>query len=349
MTSGLPWGLALSSGVNTYLPLFLRALFARFSHLVRLSNRFEWLISDQAIFVLGLLAVCETLAQKVPVLDNAWDFVHTPLRPLAGALAAGTTLTTNSALEIVLAMLMGGTLATAAHSTKSSLRLMSTWKSLGTANFVLSLAEDAAVLVATLLSVYAPWVMLAVVLLFVLIFAFIGPWLLRTLWFDLRILGAWLAWLCRWFFRAAAPANLRESLLELPPEQLERLGAHLEANEELCGSLTGWKRSRRGPRRTWLLLTSRRLLWIERRLFCRPKVQAMSYSDLSLARYRNLILFSKVEILARKNESLTLSMSKGHASFGEMAVQKMSELARLGSVPARQVTHVDPQLASALR
>jgi branched-subunit amino acid ABC-type transport system permease component len=56
--------------------------------------------------VLGILAACEILAQKFPVLDNVWDFVHTLLRPIAGALAAGATLTTDNAFQIVLAMLM---------------------------------------------------------------------------------------------------------------------------------------------------------------------------------------------------------------------------------------------------
>ena len=143
MVSGLPWGLALSSGVNTYLPLFLLALFARFGHVIHVSSRFTWLVSDQAILILGLLALCEILAQKFPVLDNLWDFLHTLLRPMAGAVAAGATLSTNNAFEIAVAMLMGGTLAAAAHSTKSSLRLMSTSKSFGAANFALSLVEDA--------------------------------------------------------------------------------------------------------------------------------------------------------------------------------------------------------------
>jgi len=164
MISGLPWGLALSSGVNTYLPLFLLALFCRFGKVIHLSPRFAWLASDQAIFILGALALGEILAQKFPVLDNIWDFLHTLLRPIAGAVATGATLNTNNALEIALAMVMGGTLAAAAHSTKSGLRLMSTSKSYGTANFAISLGEDAGVLTTTLLSVYAPWVMLAIVI-----------------------------------------------------------------------------------------------------------------------------------------------------------------------------------------
>lgn len=146
MISGLPWGLALSSGVNTYLPLFLLALLARYGHVVHLSPRFQWLVSDQAIVILGVMAVCEILAQKLPVLDNVWDFLHTLLRPIAGAVASGATLNTTNPSETLVAMVVGGTLAAAAHSTKSGLRLVSTSKSFGAANFAISLGEDAGVL-----------------------------------------------------------------------------------------------------------------------------------------------------------------------------------------------------------
>jgi len=329
MVSGLPWGLALSSGVNTYLPLFFLALFARYGHVIHVSARFEWLASDQAILILGLLTISEILAQKFPVLDNFWDFLHTLLRPLAGAVAAGATLTTNNAFEIVVAMLMGGTLAAAAHSTKSSLRLMSTTKSLGAANFVLSLGEDAAVLTATLLSVYAPWVMLAIVILFILVFALLGPRILRTLAFDLHIAGSALGWLFRWVFRRKFPTGLKESLLDIAPGRLEKLTARLEPGEELHGALHGWKRSAGGPRRTWVLLTSRRLLWIESRLFRKPKVQSRTYGEISLARHRNMILFSRAEVLTQRSETFSLTVDKGQIRYAEMAVQMISRLAAL--------------------
>ena len=51
MTSGLPWGLALSSSINTYLPLFLLALFARFGHVVHsLPDLLGWLQTRQSLY-----------------------------------------------------------------------------------------------------------------------------------------------------------------------------------------------------------------------------------------------------------------------------------------------------------
>lgn len=349
MVSGLPWGLALSSGVNTYLPLFLVALIARYSQAVQISPRFEFLVSDQAIFVLGLLTLCEILAEKFPVMDNLWDFLHTLLRPIAGGLAAGATISADEPSQTVMAMLMGGTLAAAAHSAKSSIRLASTSKSLGAANPVLSLGEDAAVIIGTLLSVYAPWVMLGIVLLFVLIFAAIGPRLLRTLLFDLQVVAGWLNWLWGQVLRSPVAESLRESLLELAPERLESLSALLEPGEKLHGVLTGWKRTGRGPRRSWLLITSRRLALVERRLFRNPKMQAIAYSDLSVARYRSAVLLAKVDLLTRQNESITLNLPRTHAPYGAMGVEKIRELSGLSSDAEQATSPADSRLASVPR
>ena len=332
MVSGLPWSVALVSGVNTYLPLFMLALFARFTHAVHLSPRFGFLTSDQSLVVLGLLAACEILAQKFPGLDNVWDFLHTPLRPIAGAMAAGAVVDTNQAFEMVVAMLMGGTLATAAHSAKSGARLVSTTKGFGIANIYLSFGEDVAVVAGTLLSVYAPWVMLGVVILFVLLFVLIGPRLVRTLWFDLQMMRGWLSWAFGRLFNKLEPQRVEESLLEIEPQRLRSLTAQFEPGEELLGALIGWQKSRGGPRPIYWLLTTRHLLIVERRLFRGPRVETLAYRDLPVARFRNLGFVSRVEILTRQNQNYALNMLRIHGPFGAMAVRRISELSNFARV-----------------
>jgi len=331
MSIGLPWGLALASGVNTYLPLFLMALFARFSHLVHVSPHFQWLISDEALVVLGLLAACEILAQKLPALDNVWDFVHTLLRPLAGALAAGATLPADGAFEQVLTMFVGGTLATAAHSAKSSVRLLSTSKTLGLGNPILSLVEDIAVVAGTLAAVYAPWLMLVVVLFFALVFTLLAPWLVRTLLYDLQILAGWFAWLWGKAIRAPQPRDLRESLLEVNPGQLRTLAGLVAPGQELLGALSGWKRSGWGPRRAWLLVASDRWLLVQRRWLRKPAVQALSHRELVFVRNRDSLLVAKLELLTRQNESITLHLPKNQARFAALATDRVR--ASAGSSP----------------
>jgi hypothetical protein len=313
---------------------------------IHLSPRFSWLASDQAIVILGVMAVCEILAQKLPVLDNIWDFLHTLLRPIAGAVASGATLNTTNPSETLVAMLLGGTLAAAAHSTKSGLRLVSTSKSFGAANFAISLGEDAGVLTATLLSVYAPWVMLVIVVIFVVAFAWLGPRILRTLAFDFSIAGSALGGIFRWVFQRKNTVNLKESLLELAPERLTVFNQMRERDEELLGALPGWKRSSGGPRRTWLLLTSRRLYWIESRWFGNARAQSLEYGEIALVRHRNVILFSRAEFLTHGHENFSLTVANAHSKFAELAVQKISHLADLNGQARQTPPQPVPGLAA---
>jgi uncharacterized membrane protein len=326
-------GLALASGVNTYLPLFALAMLARFGNVVHVSPKFQWLVSDQAVIILAILAVCEILADKFPGLDHVWDFIHTLLRPVAGALAAGATLSTDRIFEMLLIMLTGASLATAAHSAKASVRLVSTSKGLGVANPFLSVLEDVAAVVATLLSVFTPWLMLVIVLLFVAAFALLGPPLLRTLRFNLGAIFGWLRWCVRKLARKPAPRELRESLLDMGPGRLRALGATLESGEELLGVLSGWKRTGWGPRRTWLLITPRRILLAERRLLGGIKAQVITYPELLLVRERESLLLARLECVTRQNQSVTVLLPKTQAVFAVLGAKRICEFAQLGAEP----------------
>jgi Domain of unknown function (DUF4126) len=332
MLSGLPWGLAMVSGVNTYLPLFILALFARFSHVVQISSRFQFLTSDQALVILGALAACEILAQKFPGLDNVWDFVHTLLRPLAGAIVAGATLTTHSAFEMMAGMLLGATISTAAHAAKTTFRLATTTKSLGTANTLVSFVEDGAVVAGSLLSLFQPWVMFVFVVIFGMIFLWLGAWLFRTVMFDLRVTAAWLHWVGRRMTRRKLAQDLSESLQQFTPEQLERLKDLLEPGEEMLGALGGWKRSRRGQLPAWIVVTKNRVVLIERRRVRKHKVQSVAWNEIALALHRNLWLFERIELVTKQNGNIGFNLRKTHGRLGMLAVERIRQLA--GIAPA---------------
>ncbi|HUY15903.1 MAG TPA: DUF4126 domain-containing protein [Terriglobia bacterium] len=331
MTSGLPWGLALASGVNTYLPLFLLALFARYSHVVHLSARFQFLISPPALVILGLLAACEILAQKFPGLDNLWDLLHSLLRPLAGAVAAGATLSTSSVFEMALAMAAGGTLAAAAHSAKTGIRLATSVKTLGAANFGMSLVEDFAVLAATLLSVFDPRVMLAVVAVFLLLFVWLAPPIARHLSFRYDLAAGWFRWLGMKLRRAPLPQDLKATLWLVPPGSLESVKEQLApptAGEELLGIIGGWQRTKRGPRRAWLVLTSRRCIILDLRRFRRPAPIRIDYGGLQAINLKNLLILHKASIQTHGGQEFVFIFRKDAAPLVDQAVQKMIELAQ---------------------
>ena len=336
MSIGLPMGLAMASGLNTYLPLLLLSLLARFGNVAHVSSKFQWLVSDQTIIVLSILVVCEVLADKFPGLDHVWDFIHTLLRPVAGALAAGATVSTDNILETALAMLLGGSLATAAHAAKASVRLVSTSKTMGAANPILSIIEDITSLVATLLAVYAPWLMAVIAALFVVTILLLGPPLWRTMRFNLGAVAGGLKWCGRKILATAAPSDLQASLLEISPGELRRLRALLEKGEEVLGGLNGWRRRGWGPRRNYLLITSRRLLLAERRFPGRIKTQPIAYSDLQLIRARGAMLIPRMEILTREKEDVVLLLPKTQAAFAQMAAILVSDIAGLGQESAEK-------------
>ena len=325
-------GLAMASGLNTYIPLLLLSLLARFGNVVHVSSRFQWLVSDQTIIVLSILVLCEVLADKFPGLDHVWDFIHTLLRPVAGALAAGATVSTDNILATALAMLMGGSLATAAHAAKASVRLVSTSKTMGAANPILSIIEDITSLVASLLAVFAPWLMAIIAVFFILTVLLVGPPLWRTFRFNLGTVVGGLKWCGRKIVGTAAPSDLQASLLEISPGQLSRLRALLENGEEVLGALSGWRRRGWGPRRNHLLITSRRLLLAERRFPGRIKAQTIDYSDLQFVRARGAILIPRLEILTREKEDVVLHLPKTQAAFAQMSAVLISDIAGLGQV-----------------
>ena len=203
-TYGLSYGLALASGINAYFPLLAFAIAARWFHLYKVNPNFSFITQTWFMVALAILALADLFADKIPVVDHAWDAIHTVIRPIAGAFVVaasdnhipvlpnstyvGTHLMTmgiNTSLTLVVVVLVGGILAFITHLTKASTRLASTATTAGLLNIVLSIVEDIGVVIATLLSLFAPVVMFVVVLLFVLVFLLVSRRIMRL--FNRRI------------------------------------------------------------------------------------------------------------------------------------------------------------------
>ncbi len=195
---GLTYGLALSSGVNAYFPLLAFALAARWLHLYKVNPNFSFITQTWFMVILLILALLDVFADKIPLIDHTWDAVHTAIRPLAGALVAaasdnrfhapatttyvGTHIMTmglNVSLTLVVVMILGAVLAFMMHATKATVRVTSTATTAGLLNIVLSFVEDIGVVIATLLSLFAPLVMFFVVIIFVLIFLLLARRIVR--------------------------------------------------------------------------------------------------------------------------------------------------------------------------
>lgn len=174
-------GLAMAAGLNAYVPLLALGLLSRFTGLLALPAGWQWLQSDVALVVLGVLLLVEVVADKVPVIDSVNDVLQTVVRPASGGLvlAAGSasqtlTVTDPAATEgwRWVPVVLGVLLALATHATKAVARPAVNATTAGAGAPVVSTVEDvsavALVLVAVVLPVAVAALAMAVLVLLVL-------------------------------------------------------------------------------------------------------------------------------------------------------------------------------------
>lgn len=176
LSLSMAFGLSASAGLNAYIPLLTIALVDRLTDgLIDLQGPWVWLSSWWTIGVLAVLLAVEVLVDKVPAADTVNDIIHTVVRPAAGAiLFAASTRTIG--LHPVLAAVCGVILAGGVHAVKATGRPVVTATTAGSANPVVSTIEDLISTITSLVSVVAPYLVLA---LLVLIAALVTWWVVR--------------------------------------------------------------------------------------------------------------------------------------------------------------------------
>lgn len=155
-------GLASSAGLNAYLPLLILALADRFTSVVELDQPYDLLSSPWGIVVLLLLLPIELIADKIPRADHLNDLIHTAIRPGAGAVAFMAIASEHDELHPVLCMLLGLLISALVHRFKTVNRPVITVRTRGIGNPFISILEDALVIVVSVLAIFVPWSMLAV-------------------------------------------------------------------------------------------------------------------------------------------------------------------------------------------
>ncbi|HEY1131588.1 MAG TPA: DUF4126 domain-containing protein [Roseateles sp.] len=146
------FALAAALGWASGLRLYLTVL------LVGIAGHWGWIALPPGLLVLAsplvmacaaALALVEFLADKVPLVDSAWDALHTLIRiPAGAALVAGLVggwAGDHGEAWTVLAALLGGGLAAASHTAKASTRAAANTSPEPFSNLGLSLAGDVAV------------------------------------------------------------------------------------------------------------------------------------------------------------------------------------------------------------
>lgn len=149
------FGLAGSAGLNAYVPLLAISLLGRFG-VITLRGPFEVLTHPVVIGVTALLLLVELLVDKIPAVDHVNDVIHTFIRPAAGALVFAAGSGAVSDVPPVALLAAGLVTAFSVHATKAIARPVVHTATLGTGGPVVSLAEDLAAVVGSLLAVFAP-------------------------------------------------------------------------------------------------------------------------------------------------------------------------------------------------
>jgi Domain of unknown function (DUF4126) len=131
----------VASGVNSYAAVLVLGLLGRFGHIAAIPPALERpsVLAAAAVLYLGQFVV-----GKIPMLDSAWDIVHTALRPVVGG-AIGVVMAQHahaSPAATITAAALGGGSALASHVVKTSMRIGVNASPEPFSNTVASLLED---------------------------------------------------------------------------------------------------------------------------------------------------------------------------------------------------------------
>ncbi|MGZ5436968.1 MAG: DUF4126 domain-containing protein [Pyrinomonadaceae bacterium] len=176
-TLAVSLGASWVSGINLYATVATLGLLSRFANL-KLPGELDVVTNWWVIGVALFMFVVEFVADKVPVVDSIWDVIHTFIRIPAGAVIAATAFGDFDRSVQVVALLVGGGLALSSHGTKAATRALINTSPEPFSNVVVSLAEDALVIVAVVLALFLP----------VLVFFVIGAGLAVSLWILPRVI-----------------------------------------------------------------------------------------------------------------------------------------------------------------
>lgn len=177
--------LAWASGLRLYLAVLLLGLLTRFG-LITPPGDLTWLGHHWVIGVAGVLSFVEFFADKIPGVDTLWDALHTFIRIPAGAGLAAAAVGFDQQTAAIVTGLLGGTIASGTHLTKSGARAMINTSPEPFSNWVASFAEEGLVIGGIWMALLQPAVFLALLALFLLMML----WLLPKVWRGVRRVAA---------------------------------------------------------------------------------------------------------------------------------------------------------------
>ena len=172
MTFAAGW----ASGINAYATVLVLGLLGRF---LGVDSVPAGLQRTDVLIIMGVLAVIELVADKIPVVDSIWDVPSTVIRPVAGAAIGALMAGAQGDLWTITLASVGGLTALVSHLAKASIRLAANSSPEPVTNVGASLAGDVGVVGVTTLAVLYPAVAAVVAGILLIIMVILAIVLLR--------------------------------------------------------------------------------------------------------------------------------------------------------------------------
>jgi len=115
-------GIAYAAGLNLYATVGIIGIAARLGWINALPSSLSGLTSWWVIGVALVLTAVEFTASLIPAVASIWDTLHSLIRPPAAAALAAATAWHGDPAFVLVAALVGGSLAVITHTTKLGLR-----------------------------------------------------------------------------------------------------------------------------------------------------------------------------------------------------------------------------------
>ena len=171
---------SFAAGLNVYATVATLGLLSH-GGILLLPPSLQMLSSWWIIGASCILFLIEFFADKVPAFDLIWNAFHTFVRvPVAALLSYGATSQLSPQKQL-LATLVGGLIAFAAHGGKTAVRAAVTSSPEPVSNFVLSIGEDALAVFLVWFATKHPYVTIAIVAVLLLMIVLLVRLVIRAL------------------------------------------------------------------------------------------------------------------------------------------------------------------------
>lgn len=142
-----------ASGINAYATVFILGLLGRYAGTGGVPEGF---MRTDVLIIMGVLALLEVVADKIPVVDSIWDVPSTVIRPIAGAVIGALIAGANGDLLTISLAAVGGVTALLSHLSKAGIRLAVNTSPEPVSNVAASVAGDVGVVSVATLAVLFP-------------------------------------------------------------------------------------------------------------------------------------------------------------------------------------------------